>query len=84
MCYELRDFYEKNGGKAIKTDKKKELNTMINFFLTYMMANFETELVVMGARIAMKTYGLPLVAHDIPCFPDFNKKYGKYVLQVAN
>jgi hypothetical protein len=53
MCYELKDAIEQ------KKVSDKEFHEMSNNFLTYMMKNFETELVVLGARIALTTYLLP-------------------------
>ena len=76
MCYELKDMMEK------KVDRKK-LNSMIDNFLSYMMANFETELVIMGAKTAIKTYGLPLEPNQLKCFDEFHKKFGKYILEAV-
>jgi hypothetical protein len=44
-----------------------------------MMDNFETELVIMGTKIALATYKLPLDVDQIKCFMEFHKKYGKYI-----
>ena len=52
MCYELKAAVEQ------KVDSKK-FHEMADNFFAYMMKNFETELVVMGARIALTTYNLP-------------------------
>ena len=52
MCYELK------GAVETKVEDKKFHEMSDNFF-GYMMKNFETELVVMGARIALTTYNLP-------------------------
>ena len=46
-----------------------------------MMDNFETELVVMGARIALTTYDLPFQPTKLKHFDEFHAKYGKYILQ---
>ena len=48
MCYELKGAVEQ------KVDSKK-FHEMADNFFAYMMKNFETELVVMGARIALTT-----------------------------
>jgi hypothetical protein len=73
MCYELKDAVEKKVGD-------KEFHEMSNNFLTYMMKNFETELVVLGARIALTTYLLPMQPTKIKCFDEFHSRYGKYIL----
>jgi hypothetical protein len=76
MCYELKDAIEK------KVDDKKFHEMSDNFF-AYMMKNFETELVVMGARIALTVYNLPFQPTKLKNFDEFHKKYGKYILQAS-
>jgi hypothetical protein len=71
MCYELKDRAEK---------KAKGWDSMADNFFSYMMANFPTELVVMGAKTALTNYNLPLDASKMKSFDEFHKKYGKYVL----
>jgi hypothetical protein len=78
MCYELRDSLENK-----KVDNKK-FHEMADFFLKYIMDNFETELVVMGAKIALKTYKLPIEPSQLKHFDDFHKKYGKYIVEAGN
>lgn len=77
MCYELKEHMDQ---KKVKSDK---LSEMMDNFLTYMMKNFETELVIMGAKTAIKTYGLPLEPSKLKCFDEFHKKYGKYILSAV-
>jgi hypothetical protein len=77
MCYELRECMEN------KKVERKKLNEMMENFLSYMMKNFETELVIMGAKTAIKTYGLPLEPSKLSCFDEFHKKYGKYILEAV-
>ena len=74
MCYELREAHEN------KVDTKK-FHTMAYNFFEYMMQNFETELVIMGARVALKTFKLPIEPSQLSNFDQFSKKYGTYVLQ---
>jgi len=76
MCYELKDAVEKK-----ITDK--EFHAMADCFFGYMMKNFETELVVMGARIALTVYNLPFQPTKLKNFDDFHKKYGKYILSAS-
>jgi len=78
MCYELQDFYQKNG-----KDKLTEFHSMADNFLRFMMDNFTTEVTVMGARVALTTYNLPLIPGKMPSFDEFHQKYGKYVLAAA-
>ncbi len=70
LCYELKDASDKN-------DKK--FNDKVNHFFEFMMNNFETELVVMGTKVALTQYQLPLDPDEIKCFDDFHAKYGKYI-----
>ena len=78
MCYELRD--------ALQTKKvsQQEFNGMVDNFLGFIMDNFEPELVIMGAKIAIKTYKLPFQYQKLVNFETFNKKFGKYILEAGN
>ena len=76
MCYELK------GAVEAKIDDKKFHEMSDNFF-GYMMKNFETELVVMGARIALTTYNLPFQPSKLKNFDEFHQRYGKYILQAS-
>ena len=78
MCYELKDATEN------KTVDQKQFHVMADNFFSYMMNNFETELVVMGAKIALKTYKLPIEPMQLRNFDDFYKKYGKYIVEAGN
>ena len=78
MCYELKDIIDNK-----RTDNKKFHDMAANFF-DYMMKNFETELVVMGSKIALKTYKLPIEPSQLPNFDEFYKKYGKYIVEAGN
>ena len=73
MCYELKDAVNKNVGD-------KEFHAMADNFFAYMMKNFEQELVIMGARIALTVYDLPFSPPKLKNFDEFHKKYGKYIL----
>lgn len=76
MCYELKGAIEK------KVEDKK-FHEMADYFFAYMMKNFETELVVMGARIALTTYNLPFQPTKLKNFDEFHNRYGKYILQAS-
>ena len=78
MCYELKDALE--NGKA----DTKEFHKMCDNFFGYMMANFETELVVMGAKTALKTYKLPIEPSQLKNFDEFHKRYGNYIVEAGN
>ena len=73
LCYELKGAIERKVGD-------KEFHEMADNFFSYMMKNFETELVVMGARIALTTYNLPFQPTKLKNFDEFHQRYGKYIL----
>ena len=77
MCYELKDALDN------KKVNNKQFHEMADNFFSYIMANFETELVVMGAKIALKTYRLPIEPSQLKHFDDFHKKYGKYIVEAG-
>jgi hypothetical protein len=70
LCYELKDSCDK---------KAKDWNDQVNCFFEFMMNNFETELVIMGTKVALSQYKLPLDPDEIKCFDDFHAKFGKYI-----
>lgn len=70
LCYELKDACDKSA---------KDWNSQVNNFFQFMMDNFETELVIMGTKLALSTYKLPLDPDEIKCFDDFHAKFGKYI-----
>jgi hypothetical protein len=76
MCYELKGAIERKVAD-------KEFHVMSDNFFRYMMDNFETELVVMGARIALTTYNLPFQPTKLKNFDEFHQRYGKYILQAS-
>jgi hypothetical protein len=48
-----------------------------------MMTNFTTELVVMGARVALTTYNLPMVPGKMKSFDQFHQRFGKYIIAAS-
>ena len=80
MCYELKDSHAKMS-EAKTLDK---WHNMADNFFRFMMDNFTTELVVMGARVALTTYNLPLVPGKLKSFDDFHKRYGKYIIAASS
>lgn len=71
LCYELKE----------RADKKvKGWDAMADKFFEYMMKNFPTELVVMGAKTALTNYDLPLDASKMKSFDEFHSRFGKYVM----
>lgn len=70
LCYELKEASDKGDDK---------FNDMVNNFLKFAMANFETELVVMAIKLALTQYRLPIDPDEVECFDDFHDRYAKYI-----
>jgi hypothetical protein len=70
LCYELKEACDKN-------DKK--FDDKVNNFLRFAMDNFDTELVVMGIKLALTQYALPIDPDAVECFDEFHERYGKYI-----
>ena len=71
MCYELQTANQK---------KAKDWDSMADNFFGFMMDNFPTELVVMGAKVALTNYQLPFDASKLKNFDRFHDQYGKYII----
>ena len=78
MCYELKEQHAK-----LKDGKIDQWHDQVNCFLQYMMDNFGPELVVMGARVALTNYQLPIAPSKVKCFNDFHAKYGKFIIAAS-
>ena len=70
LCYELKE--------ASNTGSNK-FDDMVNNFLRFAMDNFDTELVVMGIKLALTQYQLPIDPDEVECFDEFHDRYGKYI-----
>jgi len=70
LCYELQE-------SSNKGDKK--FDSKVNNFLRFAMDNFDTELVVMGIKLALTQYSLPIDPDEVECFDEFHDRYGKYI-----
>ena len=70
LCYELKDACDKG-------DKK--FDDKVNNFLRFAMDNFDTELVVMGIKLALTQYSLPIDPDEVECFDEFHDRFGKYI-----
>jgi len=70
LCYELKEASDSN-------DKK--FDDKVNNFLRFAMDNFDTELVVMGIKLSLTQYGLPIDPDAVECFDEFHDRYGKYI-----
>ncbi len=76
LCYELRERHQ-NGEKAGSLDK---FHKSFSNFISFMMDNFETEMVIMASRVAMQNYKLTPKQDKIARFQEFFERYGRLVL----
>ena len=70
LCYELQESCNKGD---------KDFDKKVNNFLRFAMDNFETELVVMGIKLALTQYSLPIDPDEVECFDEFHERFGKYI-----
>lgn len=77
LCYELNEM-SKRGVSG------KEFDGYFDQFLGFMLKNFETELIVMGVRVAMKQYKLKTSTNNLKNYKEFQDKYGKLILKTAS
>lgn len=86
MCYRLKDtnVIAKDNMKAgLKGEHVLTIDTWYKYvdnFFTYMLDNFQAEMCVLGAKIAVKDYDLKFDAKAIPSFKRFFDKYGSMIL----
>ena len=55
------------------------MNMMFDNFLGYMINNFEAELVVMGARLALNKNKIDVDIQKLTNYETFAEKYSKYI-----
>ena len=62
---------------SLNTNYESMISMPLNIGM--LMDNFETELVVMGIKLALTQYGLPIDPDEVECFDEFHERYGKYI-----
>ena len=72
LCYELRSASEN------KIDSSLFHNLIDNFF-KFIMQNFSVEMVIMGAKIALGKFNLPIENSKLKILDEFHDKYGQYI-----
>lgn len=75
LCYQLQEFS--------RTAKDDEMDKLMDTFIQFMMDNFETEIIVMGIRVGIQQFGLPIRPTKLKTFKEFNSRYGKFVLRAT-
>ena len=81
MCYTLREWADKAKNKEDGMDIDIWHGYVDNFF-TFMMDNFQTELVVLGAKVSLRDFQLPISYRKMTTFSKFNELYGKMIMDV--
>jgi len=77
LSYELRTMYE-DGKRNGKLDK---FNKSADNWLAFMMANFEPEMVIMGAHTILNTYKVVLDRKKMTNFAEFFKRYANLLTE---
>jgi hypothetical protein len=72
LCYELKN-----------STRSNNFNEQFNNFLQFIMKNFEPELIVLGMRVAITQFSLPVDPDRIESFDEFHDRYGKFVISAA-
>lgn len=80
MCYTLQEWVGKAKAKEEGFGMEQWHECVDNFF-TFMMDNFQTEMIVLGAKTALRDYALPINHRQLKTFKTFHDKYGKYILE---
>jgi hypothetical protein len=76
LCYELRE-------RSLNAEKAADMEVFhksFSNFISFMMDNFETEMVIMASRIAMQNYKLTPKQDKIERFQEYFDRYGRLVL----
>lgn len=71
LCYDLRTRFE----EAKRSGKGDAFNASADNWLGFMMANFEPEMVIMGAHTVLKNYKVVFDRKKMKNFPEFFKRY---------
>lgn len=80
MCYTLKEWADlikdKDSGHTVDSWHKN-----VDYFFRFLMDNFQTEMIVLGAKTALRDYQLPINHRALKEFKEFHSAYGKYILE---
>lgn len=80
LCYTLQEWTQRvNDTEDPLTNE--QWHYAVDCFFRYMMDNFQTELIVLGAKTALRDYQLPINHRLLKEFTEFHKQYGKFILE---
>ncbi len=80
LCYTLQEWVAKAKAKE-DGFTTKEWHECVDRFFVFMMDNFQTEMIVLGAKTALRDYALPINHRELKAFKAFHDKFGKYILE---
>jgi hypothetical protein len=94
LCYEMRDNWHSESTADGTTDnndrqKRKWKSSKVedawmkqaDNFLEFTMANFDTEIAIMAARLSLKNYALPFNVAKLTSFKKFAAAYGQFITE---
>lgn len=81
LCYELKDQHDKHISDGVVDDV---WHSYVNNLFKFMMSNFEPELIIVGVKLLLVHYSLPIQSSKIEVFDEFVEKCGKYVAIIHN
>ena len=80
MCYTLQEWHKRAIDETEKDYDTKMWNENVDYFFRYTMDNFGTEMIVLGAKTALRDYKLPIDHRQLKNFKEFHAKFGSYIL----
>jgi hypothetical protein len=80
MCYTLQE-WEGMAKKKQDGHTVENWHECVDHFFTFMMDNFQTEMIVLGAKTALRDYKLEINHRQLKSFKTFHEKFGKYILE---
>ena len=80
MCYTLCEWEVKARAKEDGHDMTN-WHENVDFFFKFMMDNFQTEMCVLGAKVALRDYKLPINHRQLKEFSTFHQRFGKFILE---
>lgn len=81
LCYELKEAYEEAQKAKDTKAAMKEWNRKADNFLTFLMNNFKSEMVILGARTALAIFRLPFEPSEMQSWQQFANKYQDLILK---
>lgn len=80
LCYELNDRYNNSKATGASADTKKNFDKSVDAFLTFMMKNFQKEMVIMGARTALSLFRIQFNPGNLKSWNAFSDEYQDLIL----